>query len=79
MKIYSEFEAKKVLFYDIDSVHKWECPICCEVFTSEDGETKESFIDSLFKNGVKKVSNNCMIGVFCNECINEPEFEDSML
>jgi hypothetical protein len=81
IKLYSEEETAEHIIEDVRGVFKWECPCCCTEFESEEDEdTMNKFIVRLIKTDkIRRVQNNCMIGVFCPECYNDPEFRDSTL
>ncbi len=80
MKIYSKEETIKFLSSEIQMIYKFECPNCCQSFQSEEIHTKENFMNSLYENdGVRRVDNGAMIGIFCSDCYNDPEFENCTL
>jgi len=55
----------------------WVCPICDDYWISEDGESKEKWMERLYKEEkIRYVTNNHMQGLCCPECYKDPEFKD---
>lgn len=78
MKIYSKEESIKHLRNECFQVFKWECPNCCEVFESSEGETKSEFLKHI-TNSVRYVDMKYMSGLLCSECYNDKEVQNSSL
>lgn len=57
----------------------YECPVCEAEFQSDECESVEQFIESIYDQGVRFKSMEMMQGVFCKECYTDPEIWSSTL
>jgi len=72
-------ETIKLLRPEIEHIYKWECPNCCNSVESS-GETKKEFINYLYNtHKIRRVDNGAIIGIFCEDCYKDPEFENCSL
>lgn len=75
--IKSKEELLTGLPFEVESIHVWECNGCSTRFESEDGMTEAEFAEMLYdEHGVRKVETDFIVGTFCDECINEVDFEE---
>jgi len=64
---------------EVISTFKWECPCCCEKYEADEGDELETFVKSLYEQGVRWKSMKYMQGVFCKTCYEDPEIQNSTL
>lgn len=79
MKIESKNKAFKAIKSEAVKAFKWECPNCADVLEHE-CETIVEFAEALYTNdGVRYVKMKYMEGLFCSNCFNDTEVQNSSL
>ena len=80
LSIKSKTTTQEHLIKEMAKVYTWECPCCGQDYASEDYDSPIGFARRLIDDvGVRYVQMTQMQGVFCPNCFNDPEIQESTL